>query len=697
MGMIEDGIKKLKKKEEILIPVEDLDNLKSNEEKLKEEQEKNNGIHRLNDKHVLFVKDWSCVLIEEEERELAEVEFYKKSDLFFYNRTFENRLVQKLVDLKIYTKGKAREFIARNGLKIKQIHGLLRNEVLDERDKQKGEKRGFKAAIEVFNQDFNKLAQDFIQIQPMYYDHSKIWFLWDKEKSKYVMTDEIDIMIMIDSSIDDPNTKTSRSSTKSEILESLRKAARSTRPKDLPKKWIQFQDRIVDLEKWEFKDPVPEYFCMNPIPWKYGETDDTPKIDKLFEDWVGPEWKQTLYEILAYCMLPDYPFHLMFWLYGAGSNGKSVFLRLLNKFIGADNICTSDLNLLINNRFEVAKLYKKLVCQIGETDFSMLKNTQLIKRLTGDDKVGFEFKNKNPFDDYSYAKIIIATNSIPETTDNTKGYWRRNMIIDFPNEFEGRTDIIATIPDEEYEALANRCCNVLKDLLENRYFHKEGSIEIKQKRYEERSNPFQKFIDMYCKENPFGFVYTSEFTKRYQTFLVKNGHRIWSKNEIGRKMKENYKRVYRDAPPEYLLVNPEKKGQRWWAYEGVSWNEKLEDVPDVPDVPSLSICKPYVKNEMKYVEQVEQVEQDSIKQQLVYESVQPIIEEDIQNDEDLIENSTKQHQDLLYLMLKSGPKPEFELRNRISSISDDAFTEMIMELNEKGKIFENPRGTWHLA
>ena len=94
---------------------------------------------------------------------------------------------------------------------------------------------------------------------------------------------------------------------------------------------------------------------------------------------------------------------------------------------------------------------------MGETNFNEMSRTSKLKKLTGGDLIGFEYKNKNPFEAKNYAKILIATNSLPTTSDKTLGFYRRWMIIDFPNQFSEKKDILKDIPEEEYESLALKC------------------------------------------------------------------------------------------------------------------------------------------------------------------------------------------------------------------------------------------------
>jgi hypothetical protein len=130
---------------------------------------------------------------------------------------------------------------------------------------------------------------------------------------------------------------------------------------------------------------------------------------------------------------------------------------------------------------------------MGETNFSEMNKTSVLKKLSGGDLIGFEYKNKDPFEEVNYAKIIIATNNLPATNDKTVGFYRRWMIIDFPNQFSEKKDILAEIPEEEYSALAVKCSMILKDLLDSRTFTNEGSIDERMKKYEDHSNPLENF------------------------------------------------------------------------------------------------------------------------------------------------------------------------------------------------------------
>jgi len=388
--------------------------------------------------------------------------------------------------------------------------------------------------------DYLSTARDFIKVQPIYYDKYKIWWLWDIKDSKWNIVDETDLMIAIDDNTKHPTTDTK---TKYEILEALKRIGRRNKPKESKKTWIQFKNTIVDIENGKVFKASPEFFITNPIPWKIGDKEDTPIMDKIFEEWMTKEGFQdksfinTLYEIMAYTLMPSMPIHRIFCFIGDGLNGKGTYLRLIEKLVGEGNKCASEIELLSNNRFESNKLFKKLVCMIGEVDRGIFKKTKTIKSLTGDDLTRFEFKGKDGFDGHNYAKPLIACNSLPETSDKTKGFYRRWTIVDFPNRFNEKKDILKNIPNEEYSNFCRKALRILPELLRIGEFTNDGSIEQREDKYEKHSNHINEFVKEYCTLNSESYVEFGEFCERYNEYLVSTGNHRKSKIEIGRGIK----------------------------------------------------------------------------------------------------------------------------------------------------------------
>ena len=379
------------------------------------------------------------------------------------------------------------------------------------------------------------------------------------------------------------------SKTKSELIDGLKITGRERNIKELPKTWIQFKDCVIDFASDNKFKASPDYFYTTPIPHNLGTSMDTPTIDKLFNDWMGDD-AYKLYELVAYCMLNNYPIHRMFFLFGRGRNGKGQFMELVERFIGNNNTTSTDLERLIESRFEASKLYTKRVAFIGETNFNILKNTAALKKLTGDDKIGGEFKNKDPFDFWNAAKLIIATNSLPTTLDKTDAFYARCIIFEFKNQFPLSKKVVEMIPEIEYENLGLKCIEILKKIIENGQFTNEGTIEERGKKYERLSNPLDNFINTRCVKNPSSYEATWKIFDAYKTYCEDKGYRTpHSKTEFNNMLKENY--------------DIEKKninGNQWvWVYGLKLKDDFSEYLPVLPVLPGFST--PYIARNLSEI------------------------------------------------------------------------------------------------
>lgn len=416
--------------------------------------------------------------------------------------------------------------------------------------------------------DKQELARKFIELIPLYFDEGSNWWMWDLSELYWKMIDEVDLLIAVNRACE---VNVINSKERTEIINALKLEARQNKPQDLGSKILQFKKELLNYETGDRFPASPAYFVTNPIPFKLGKYPNTPNFDRLFSQWVSQDDVKNLYQIIAYCAFPAYPIERIFCLLGGGANGKSTFLKILYTFLGLKNVCTTNLDTLLKSRFETGRLYRKLACLMGETNLANIENSQLIKRLvSGKDAVAIEFKNRGMIDFVNYAKVIIATNNLPPTDDKTDGFYRRWLIIEFPNQFEKEIDVLKDIPLSEYENLAIKCIYLLDEIFEDRKFSNEGNIADRRKKYEEKSNPFDKFWGEWIDDSdPNSDISLWEFEKELNAYMKENNVRNVSDKQINKFMKEkdiNQVKIYKEW---YENEQAIKRQVRCWS--GIKW------------------------------------------------------------------------------------------------------------------------------
>jgi P4 family phage/plasmid primase-like protien len=226
-----------------------------------------------------------------------------------------------------------------------------------------------------------------------------------------------------------------------------------------------------------------------------------PAIIKFLYEIITPEDVDLVLDFMTYCLWRSYKFNFWMLFNGAGLNGKSVLLMLIERFLGKDNVSGETLDRLLHERFAVANLFQKMLNVDADVSLdAIFNNTGILKKLTGNDLHAGEFKYKKPFAFRNYAKLIFSCNKIPETEDYTDAFFRRILIVNFTQQFFGEKDdpdlIDKLCTDDEFSGLLYELLSRLPRVLSEgiRKVTSDGMAETYDK-YTRGSNPVKYFVE----------------------------------------------------------------------------------------------------------------------------------------------------------------------------------------------------------
>jgi len=303
------------------------------------------------------------------------------------------------------------------------------------------------------------------------------------------------------------------------------------------------ENGVYDVDEQKVIDFSHEILNTTRIPVVYKPEADCPNFKRFLSEVLNPEDIQVIQELFGYCLLKDYRFQSAFMFWGEGSNGKSVLLDVLIAFLGKENVSGVALQDLEENRFAKARLYSKFANIYPDLSPDALKSTGSMKMLTGGDMIYAEEKFKDGFNFFNHAKLIFSANMIPASQDDTHAFWRRWIIITFPNQFaEEQQDkgLLKKLTSEgEMSGIFNWAVEGLKNLIENGKFSYSVSVEDRRMLYIKKSDPVRAFVEEciepglenqiikdvlynhfkeYCKENKFIPTSKETFGKKLQVF-----------------------------------------------------------------------------------------------------------------------------------------------------------------------------------
>jgi putative DNA primase/helicase len=269
---------------------------------------------------------------------------------------------------------------------------------------------------------------------------------------------------------------------------------------------------ILNIRKGKLVPHNPKLLSTIRIPVDYDEEAECPTINRFFGQIVAEEDVRILVELFAWCLDINSTIQRFVILVGEGANGKSTFIRLLRAFIGEDNCTSITLQSLSSNRFASSELYGKLVNLYPDLPTALVKDTGPLKALTGGDAIPAERKFERGFTFVNKAKLIFSANKPPVIDDEGYAIWRRAVIIEFPNKFEGENrdpDLLdkLTVP-EELSGLLNLAVEKLRILRERGDFSYNPSWKRTRKKYTVMSDPVAAFVEKECELDPLEEILT---------------------------------------------------------------------------------------------------------------------------------------------------------------------------------------------
>lgn len=335
---------------------------------------------------------------------------------------------------------------------------------------------------------------------------------------------------------------------------------------------IHLKNGIYDLNTDTVIEFTPKAISTINIPIVCDPNAYCPKIKKFLSEILNEDDIPVIEELFGYCLYRGLPIHKAIMFLGEGANGKSTLLNLFKAFLGDSNVSAVSLQNLDNNRFATSGLNGKLANIVPDIPNKALVHTVIFKSLTGGDLIRGERKFKEPFDFISYTKLIFSCNKLPETHDDTYAFYRRWILINFPNIFEGKNadkQLINNLTTEvELSGLFNLAIKGLKRLLENGEFTNSESTEEIRERYIWLSDSLKAFVDKCVEYDSDGWISKDDFYNRYAQFCREHKLNAKAKNVVGRELM----RLMTTETTRHKVEGTQKYG-----WSGIKFKEEVEE------------------------------------------------------------------------------------------------------------------------
>lgn len=303
--------------------------------------------------------------------------------------------------------------------------------------------------------------------------------------------------------------------------------------------FIALDNGVLDIKNMIIHKHSPKFYFLFKLPIKYNSHADCPKFKQFLKEILWPEDIPVVQELFGYCLYRRYNIHKAFLFYGDGANGKSTLLNVLRTFLGVHNVASVSMQNL-DSRFTLSTLYGKLANIYADLPRKAMYSTGMFKMLTGEDLIMTDVKFKNPFSFLNTAKMIFSCNQVPESMDESFAYFRRWILINFPNKFVGERadpnihEKLTT--EQEMSGILNWAIDGLKRLLARGDFSYGRSTQEVWELYEKLSSPVAAFVRECLEFESTAWITKDELYNKFVKYCEKNKLATVEKNVFGRKL-----------------------------------------------------------------------------------------------------------------------------------------------------------------
>jgi P4 family phage/plasmid primase-like protien len=324
---------------------------------------------------------------------------------------------------------------------------------------------------------------------------------------------------------------------------------------------INVRNGLYNWRAGELSPHTADYYSLNQKPFSYNPKAKSRLLGKFLKEVLYPQDIRTALEIIAYTFIRINLFEYYFILIGTGANGKSVFIGILSNLHGLRNISNVPLHSLVTNRFALADLENKDVNVDTELSSSSINDMSILKKLTGRQPLRIERKSQHAYDALLWAKQIFNANQLPRTSDNSDAHYRREIVIPFPKQFQGKNEDLNLLKklttEEELSGTFNIIAKCLRTIDESDKIHVNSrSISERRAMAELIRDPIKAFLDVAISKEPTldDFETKDNLYQAFQKFCKLKKLMIIGYDEFALSLKHNH-----DLKNERKIVDKRKQ------------------------------------------------------------------------------------------------------------------------------------------
>tara|TARA_B100001758_G_scaffold205320_1_gene185553 strand:+ start:8911 stop:11679 length:2769 start_codon:yes stop_codon:yes gene_type:complete len=353
-----------------------------------------------------------------------------------------------------------------------------------------------------------------------------------------------------------------------------------------------FNNGVIDFEKKEFREGVPEDFNSKSTNIDYQPLDRKKhaEIIKEIEEFMYQlfpidDLRRYMFDHLASCLIGKNENQTFNIYNGVGRNGKSALVTLMYKILGdytgsvPITLITQKRGLIGGTSSEVVNLRGCRYAVMQESSKGDQINEGIMKELTGGDKITARGLYKDAVTFVPQFKLVMMTNNLFDIKSNDDGTWRRIRICEFlslftenPEEGDKEKPYQFKV-DKKIDKKFDIWAPVFMGMLVERAFVTQGIVEdcdmvlASSAQYRADQDYLAEYVKDQIVENPMKSILVSDLKKQFKT---------WYENHHDKKTMPKLKEIENYISKRF--GKPKGSPKEW---EGIGYN--ICDFESIPE------------------------------------------------------------------------------------------------------------------
>ncbi|ASR85080.1 DNA primase/helicase [Mycobacterium phage PhelpsODU] len=307
---------------------------------------------------------------------------------------------------------------------------------------------------------------------------------------------------------------------------------------------------VVDLKTGHLMPHSPESWHTKITGAGYNPASVAPKWQTFLSGTFGDDVELIGYlqRLAGLAAIGKVTHHVLPFLFGGGSNGKSVLMDVLAHVLG-DYAITAPANFLLAGRdrheTEIARLHGARMVVCSEINAESKFDEAKVKVLTGGDILSGRYMRQDYFDFVPSHTLFLMGNHQPQVSAGGTSFWRRLRLIPFlhtvPPE-QRNPNLAAELVSEEGAAILAWVVAGARQIVADG-LREPGSVLDATKEYSEQEDALGRFIGECCLLTPgaSGGAKPALVLKAYQRWAMANGEdAMVSQIKLGRELSARF-------------------------------------------------------------------------------------------------------------------------------------------------------------